>query len=258
MLLCHACIVPAALSLLLFCCRACCRAFHYSVCAFWCHAYCLSVVVCQTHLRNTDASERELEALAIYMGHSLAQQRGSYDRRSKELKVAPAIDLLNRLNSKWNDFALVVQSSSLLFDWTFDETLKQSTSKSNVLCYMGHRLVKRNKTIWKWTSLSTKQWYNCTHSYGSCHLTDWHNRLVESLKSIKGNRLYQVDKTIKWYEIIIMNALSECHWYPSSPTLQKSPRGHFPTASSWSSHNAQSGHAHGHVQVIVTSKPTFC
>ena len=30
--------------------------------------------------RGTGASERELEALAIYMGHSLEMQRGSYDR----------------------------------------------------------------------------------------------------------------------------------------------------------------------------------
>ena len=33
-----------------------------------------------THLRGGGASERELEALAIYMGHSLAMQRSTYDR----------------------------------------------------------------------------------------------------------------------------------------------------------------------------------
>ena len=32
--------------------------------------------------RGTGASERELEALAIYMGHSLEMQRGSYDRQA--------------------------------------------------------------------------------------------------------------------------------------------------------------------------------
>ena len=53
-----------------------------------------------THLRGTDASERELEALAIYMGHSLAMQKGTYDRRTKEEKVAPAIDLLDSVNAK--------------------------------------------------------------------------------------------------------------------------------------------------------------
>ena len=53
-----------------------------------------------THLRGTDASERELEALAIYMGHSLAMQKGTYDRRTKEEKVAPAIDLLESVNAK--------------------------------------------------------------------------------------------------------------------------------------------------------------
>ena len=30
--------------------------------------------------RGTGASERELEALAIYMGHSMAMQRDTYDR----------------------------------------------------------------------------------------------------------------------------------------------------------------------------------
>lgn len=32
--------------------------------------------------RGTGASERELEALAIYMGHSMEMQRGSYDRQA--------------------------------------------------------------------------------------------------------------------------------------------------------------------------------
>jgi hypothetical protein len=36
-----------------------------------------------THLRGTGASERELEALAIYMGHSVEMQRSTYDRRTK-------------------------------------------------------------------------------------------------------------------------------------------------------------------------------
>ena len=31
--------------------------------------------------RGTGASERELEALAIYMGHSIAMQRDTYDRQ---------------------------------------------------------------------------------------------------------------------------------------------------------------------------------
>lgn len=30
--------------------------------------------------RGSGATERELEALAIYMGHSLDMQRGTYDR----------------------------------------------------------------------------------------------------------------------------------------------------------------------------------
>ena len=51
-----------------------------------------------THLRSGDASERELEALAIYMGHSLTTQKTSYDRRTKAEKVAPAVTLLQRMN----------------------------------------------------------------------------------------------------------------------------------------------------------------
>jgi hypothetical protein len=34
------------------------------------------------------------------MGHSLAMQKGTYDRRTKEEKVAPAIDLLESVNAK--------------------------------------------------------------------------------------------------------------------------------------------------------------
>lgn len=52
-----------------------------------------------THLRGTNASERELEALAIYMGHSVTIQKSTYDRRSKQDKVQPAINLLESLNS---------------------------------------------------------------------------------------------------------------------------------------------------------------
>jgi len=33
-----------------------------------------------TYLRGTDASERQMEALSIYMGHSVEMQRGVYDR----------------------------------------------------------------------------------------------------------------------------------------------------------------------------------
>lgn len=53
-----------------------------------------------THLRKGHASERQLEALALYMGHSLEMQRGSYDRRTKGEKVAPAVLLLEELNKR--------------------------------------------------------------------------------------------------------------------------------------------------------------
>jgi hypothetical protein len=51
-----------------------------------------------THLRGTDASEQQLEALAIFMGHSVHTQKTSYDKRSKADKVAPAVSLLQQLN----------------------------------------------------------------------------------------------------------------------------------------------------------------
>jgi hypothetical protein len=53
-----------------------------------------------THLRSSDASEKELEALAIYMGHSIAMQRSTYDRRTKAEKVEPAVSLLHLTNLK--------------------------------------------------------------------------------------------------------------------------------------------------------------
>ena len=51
-----------------------------------------------THVRESDASEKELEALALYMGHSIQMQRTSYDRRTLTKKVAPAVELLQSLN----------------------------------------------------------------------------------------------------------------------------------------------------------------
>jgi len=58
-----------------------------------------------TFLRKGNATERELEALALYMGHSIDMQRSSYDRRTKEEKVGPAVALLETINqvaSKYN------------------------------------------------------------------------------------------------------------------------------------------------------------
>lgn len=51
-----------------------------------------------THVRESDASEKELEALALYMGHSISMQRNSYDRRTLTKKVAPAVELLQSVN----------------------------------------------------------------------------------------------------------------------------------------------------------------
>lgn len=53
-----------------------------------------------THLRSQEnASERDLEALAIYMGHSVSIQKSTYDRRSLKEKVQPAVKLLESLQN---------------------------------------------------------------------------------------------------------------------------------------------------------------
>jgi integrase len=52
-----------------------------------------------THVRESDASEKELEALALYMGHSLNMQRTSYDRRTLTTKIAPAVELMRSINT---------------------------------------------------------------------------------------------------------------------------------------------------------------
>ncbi len=53
-----------------------------------------------TYARSTNASERDLEALAIMMGHSPAMQRETYDRRTKSQKVAPAVTLMKELSKR--------------------------------------------------------------------------------------------------------------------------------------------------------------
>jgi hypothetical protein len=53
-----------------------------------------------THVRESShASEQQLEALALFMGHSAAIQRKSYDRRTLSKKVAPAVALLEQVNA---------------------------------------------------------------------------------------------------------------------------------------------------------------
>ena len=56
-----------------------------------------------THVRESDASEKQLEALALYMGHSIQMQRTSYDRRTLTRKVAPAVELLQSVNKLSGD-----------------------------------------------------------------------------------------------------------------------------------------------------------
>ena len=54
-----------------------------------------------THVRESDhASEKQLEALALYMGHSIQMQRTSYDRRTLTKKIAPAVELMQTINNQ--------------------------------------------------------------------------------------------------------------------------------------------------------------
>ena len=51
-----------------------------------------------TYLRAGNATESELESLALYMGHSIEMQKKSYDRRTLKQKVEPAVELLENLS----------------------------------------------------------------------------------------------------------------------------------------------------------------
>ena len=51
-----------------------------------------------THVRESNASEKQLESLALLMGHSIQMQRTSYDRRTLTQKVAPAVKLMQSVN----------------------------------------------------------------------------------------------------------------------------------------------------------------
>ena len=53
-----------------------------------------------TYLRQSNASEGDLESLALYMGHSLNTQKTNYDRRSTAEKVAPAIEMIRSINEQ--------------------------------------------------------------------------------------------------------------------------------------------------------------
>ena len=57
-----------------------------------------------THVREAgNASESQLEALALYMGHSINMQRTSYDRRTLKKKIAPAVELMQSVNQNPSD-----------------------------------------------------------------------------------------------------------------------------------------------------------
>ena len=53
-----------------------------------------------THVRSQGlASDAELEALARFMGHSSAMQKSTYDRRTQQEKVNPALSLMANVNA---------------------------------------------------------------------------------------------------------------------------------------------------------------
>jgi len=53
-----------------------------------------------TYFRDGNATEHELQALALYMGHSIEMQRNTYDRRTLQQKVEPAVGLLQTINAR--------------------------------------------------------------------------------------------------------------------------------------------------------------
>lgn len=55
-----------------------------------------SIVI--THLRNTGATDIEMESLALAMGHSREMQRKVYDRRTKQQKLAPAQNIMLKIS----------------------------------------------------------------------------------------------------------------------------------------------------------------
>lgn len=65
-----------------------------------------------THIRGQDVSEKKLEALALFMGHSLATQKSSYDRRTLEEKIAPATELIQSIKPRSLDAQHQVENES--------------------------------------------------------------------------------------------------------------------------------------------------
>jgi len=60
-----------------------------------------------THVREvSNASEKDLEALALFMGHSIQMQRSSYDKRTLDQKIAPAVQLLQSINRGANNSSI--------------------------------------------------------------------------------------------------------------------------------------------------------
>lgn len=49
-----------------------------------------------THLRRSGATDQEMEALALGMKHSTQTQKKDYDRRTKQEKIAPALEMMLR------------------------------------------------------------------------------------------------------------------------------------------------------------------
>jgi len=49
-----------------------------------------------THARKQELSERQLEGLARLMGHSLREQRRTYDKCTASDKIAPAVGVLSQ------------------------------------------------------------------------------------------------------------------------------------------------------------------
>lgn len=79
--------------------------------------------------RGSGASERELEALAIYMGHSLEMQRGSYDRWVPNSNSSSSHCLKAALNRAYSHPGAIPLESGVTFMGLFLEMLRGSCDR---------------------------------------------------------------------------------------------------------------------------------
>ena len=87
-----------------------------------------------TYLRSTGASERELEALAIYMGHSLEMQRGTYDR-SARCHIVSCPESLTARGSRLSAHSLAMYRCATSSKCGFSEPLSRKQQRVGLKCF---------------------------------------------------------------------------------------------------------------------------